>query len=225
MSKRVYRVVDVFLTLQGEGANSGRAAVFVRFSTCNLWNGRHKDRARDAARMGALCPKFCDTSFAAGEPMNAEQLCDLVRARASLCREGSPMIVLTGGEPALQFDEQLEFALRQAMPGSMLAIETNGTKELMAPVDWVCVSPKTVEDRIVIRSGNELKLVYPTYDPEDYAHLSEQFEHLWLSPMAETTSVGVSKVSEQNVRATAGRCMSSSRWRMSMQMHKLAGLS
>ena len=147
-----YTVKELFLTAQGEGANIGRVAVFIRFAGCNLWSGREEDRGK------AVC-RFCDTDFVGGQRFrSAETLADAAVAAWRSPDATDRMAVMTGGEPLLQVDAALIDALRQR--GFYLAVETNGTQKLPAPIDWVCVSPKAGAP-LVLKSANELKLVYP----------------------------------------------------------------
>jgi 7-carboxy-7-deazaguanine synthase len=209
-----YTVKELFYTLQGEGANAGRAAVFCRFAGCNLWTGREEDRA------DAVC-RFCDTDFV-GVGADGGKFAEpaaLARAVAALWpavrREGSrPLVVCTGGEPLLQLDEPLVDALHAE--GFEVAIETNGTRPALAGIDWICVSPKA-HAPLVLTSGNELKLVYPQEDgePERYEHLD--FDHFFLQPM-DGPDV------EANTRLALEYCLAHPRWRLSLQTHKVLGI-
>ncbi|MBA3645953.1 MAG: 7-carboxy-7-deazaguanine synthase [Gemmatimonadaceae bacterium] len=209
-----YTVKEIFYTLQGEGAQSGRAAVFCRFSGCNLWNGREEDRER------AVC-KFCDTDFVGigpdgGKFADAESLAEVVDS----CWAGRAgdvdrkYVVCTGGEPLLQLDEPAIAALKQR--GFEVAVETNGTQPAPPSLDWICVSPKAGAD-LVQRSGDELKLVFPQTGarPEEFESLD--FEHFFLQPM-DGSNV------EMNVNEAMRYCMSHPRWRLSLQTHKLLGI-
>jgi 7-carboxy-7-deazaguanine synthase len=209
-----YTVKEIFYTLQGEGAQSGRAAVFCRFSGCNLWNGREEDRER------AVC-KFCDTDFVGigpdgGRFSDAHSLADVIDAcwcgRAE--DAGNKYVVCTGGEPLLQLDEAAIAELHRR--GFEVAVETNGTKAAPSSLDWVCVSPKAGAD-LVQRSGDELKLVFPQENapPEEFVGLD--FEHFFLQPMDGPEL-------EMNVNAAMRYCMSHPRWRLSLQTHKLLGI-
>jgi 7-carboxy-7-deazaguanine synthase (Cx14CxxC type) len=208
-----YGVKEIFYTLQGEGANTGRPAVFCRFAGCNLWTGRESDRA------SAAC-KFCDTDFvgfdgtAGGKYGTAEELAGRI---ARHWPEGIPagrFVVLTGGEPALQLDPALLDALHR--DGFEIAIETNGTLELPAGIDWVCVSPKAGTD-IKVRSGNELKLVFPQdgLSPRDFEGWS--FEHFLLQPMD-----GAQRA--RNTERAVAYCMNNPKWKLSLQTHKMLGI-
>jgi 7-carboxy-7-deazaguanine synthase len=207
-----YSVKEIFLTLQGEGGQAGRAAVFCRFAGCNLWSGREQDRA------AAICT-FCDTDFVGvdgvggGKFTTPEALADAVLAAWTAGAE-RPLVVCTGGEPLLQLDPPLIAALHDR--GFEIAVETNGT--LLAPegIDWVCVSPKA-EAEVVQRTGQELKLVYPQagVDPARFAGLD--FERFFLQPMD-----GPQR--EANTQAAVAYCLSHPRWRLSVQTHKYLGL-
>jgi len=207
-----YEVKELFFTLQGEGAQSGRAAVFCRFAGCNLWNGREADRA------AAVC-RFCDTDFVGtdgpggGKHEDAVSLAEAVR-RAWQGRSGRPLVVLTGGEPALQLDAALLDALHAR--GFEVAIETNGTLPLPPGIDWVCVSPKSTAP-LVVTAGDELKLVYPQADapPDRFAGLA--FRHFFLQPMD-----GVLRRANE-ARAVA-YCLAHPTWRLSLQTHKVLGI-
>ncbi len=199
-----YTVKEIFLTVQGEGANLGRAAVFIRFAGCNLWSGRERDRAT------AIC-KFCDTEFRGGKRyVDADALAD---AAAALWPADEPkrMVVLTGGEPLLQVDAPLLTALR--IRWFYTAIETNGTLPLPAHIDWLCVSPKAGAT-LALREADELKLVYPQVgaEPEQFEHFSAV--HRWLSPMA------APRRTARNTANAAAYCLAHPRWRLAIQAHK-----
>jgi 7-carboxy-7-deazaguanine synthase len=231
-----YSVKEIFYTLQGEGAQTGRAAVFCRFSGCNLWSGREEDRSR------AVC-QFCDTDFVGTGPdggkfSSANELADAIdrcwggvsdnvesvfsqsengesgfEARR-VRRAGSKYVVCTGGEPLLQLDEALIDALHER--GFEVAVETNGTRPAPASLDWVCVSPKAGAP-FVQTSGSELKLVYPQENapPETFAHLD--FKHFFLQPM-DGPDVAV------NTERAIEYCLRNPSWRLSIQTHKLVGI-
>lgn len=199
-----YVVKELFYSIAGEGAMTGRPAVFVRFSGCNLWSGY------ESVRNQAIC-QFCDTDFLGGERMSAEKIADRV---VSLAPAGHrPWCVLTGGEPALQVDSRLIDALRLVAD---VAIETNGTVALKARLDWITVSPKTGTD-LAVTTGDELKLVYPQpgAEPERYAGMA--FERFYLQPMDGPDI-------EANTRAAIEYCLRNPRWRLSEQGHKRWGL-
>src|SRR5690242_15246461 len=204
-----YQVKEIFYTLQGEGARTGRAAVFLRFAGCNLWSGREKDRA------DAVCT-FCDTDFVGtngvggGGFTNAQSLACAVADKWPHEAGGRPYVVCTGGEPLLQLDDALTAALHAA--GFEIAIESNGTLEPPRGIDWICVSPKA-EAPLKITRGNELKLVYPQLlaPPSRFAELD--FDHFFLQPMD-----GPDR--EENTRATVDYCRAHPQWRLSLQTHK-----
>jgi 7-carboxy-7-deazaguanine synthase (Cx14CxxC type) len=203
-----YTVKELFLTAQGEGANIGRVAVFIRFAGCNLWSGREEDRAT------AVC-RFCDTEFVGGERFRStEALADAAAALWRTPDTADRLTVLTGGEPLLQVDAALLAALRQR--GFTIAVETNGTQVLPAPVDWLCVSPKAGA-KLVLDRADELKLVYPQagIDPARFADFPAA-QH-WLSPMD-----GPER--RRNTEAAAAYCLAHPRWRLAIQAHKSWGL-
>jgi 7-carboxy-7-deazaguanine synthase (Cx14CxxC type) len=211
----MYAVKEMFYTLQGEGAQAGRPAVFCRFAGCNLWSGREADRE------SATCT-FCDTDFVGTDGDGGGKF-ESAKALAAACREvwrgnsgTPPFVVLTGGEPMLQVDEPLIDALHDA--GFEIAIETNGTLPVPRSIDWICVSPKA-EAELVQRSGDELKLVYPQAEIEPAALEALDFSHFLLQPMDQ----GELKTAD-NVRAAIAYCLAHPKWRLSIQAHKLLGL-
>jgi 7-carboxy-7-deazaguanine synthase (Cx14CxxC type) len=201
-----YVVKELFYTLQGEGGQAGRPAVFLRFAGCNLWSGREQDRA------SAQC-RFCDTDFVGGDRYG--DAATLVDAVAALWPDGgAPYVVCTGGEPSLQLDAPLIDALHAK--GFEVAIETNGTRALPAGVDWVCVSPKAGTD-IVVTSGDELKLVWPQVGLDPAALEGLAFHHHFLQPMD-----GPDRAA--NTQACIQYCLTHPRWRLSLQTHKILGI-
>jgi len=210
-----YLVKEVFYTLQGEGARTGRAAVFCRFAGCNLWSGRAQDRAR------AVCT-FCDTDFRGTDGEGGGRYPDAAALAARVCAawpadagpEASPYVVCTGGEPLLQLDPPLIAALHAQ--GFEIAVETNGTRAAPPGIDWVCVSPKAAAGLRLTR-GHELKLVYPQPDapPERFTDLP--FRHFFLQPMdgPERTA---------NTALAVAYCKAHPRWRLSLQTHKILGI-
>ncbi len=227
-----YTVKEIFYTLQGEGAQTGRAAVFCRFSGCNLWSGREEDRSR------AVC-QFCDTDFVGTGPeggrfTSANELADVIdgcwtggvsrtdseagEAAGTLVdstpQRGRKYVVCTGGEPLLQVNESLISALHQR--GFEVAVETNGTRPAPRSLDWICVSPKAGAP-LVQTTGNELKLVYPQENapPEKFEQLD--FRHFFLQPMDGPHT-------ERNTALAIEYCLRHPRWRLSIQTHKLVGL-
>ncbi len=210
-----YAVKEIYYTLQGEGAQTGRAAVFLRFAGCNLWSGREEDRA------SATC-RFCDTDFVGvdgpggGRFPDAASLAAAVSAAWAAPRpdRGRPLVVCTGGEPLLQLDGPLVESLHGA--GFEIAVETNGTRTPPAGLDWITVSPKAGAP-LVLTSGHELKLVYPQAGAEPETYEALRFSQFFLQPMD-----GPER--ERNVAAAAAWCLSHPRWRLSLQTHKLVGL-
>lgn len=206
-----YTVKEMFLTVQGEGMNIGRPAVFIRFSGCNLWSGREADRAK------AVC-KFCDTQFVGGTKYaDATQLGDAAHrtwGRPLAQQYGYRFCVLTGGEPLLQVDNALISDLHKW--GFYVAVETNGTKPAPAGIDWVCVSPKAGAP-LVLTKADELKLVYPQIgaDPEQFDQFPAKYH--WLSPMDGPDLV-------ENTRQAAAYCLKHPQWRLAIQAHKTWGI-
>ncbi|MGH8168895.1 MAG: 7-carboxy-7-deazaguanine synthase [Woeseiaceae bacterium] len=211
-----YSVKEIYYTLQGEGAQTGRPAVFLRFAGCNLWSGRERDRA------SAVC-KFCDTEFVGtdgpggGKFGTPGMLADAVTAEWPVGRAGSaPYVVCTGGEPLLQLDEAAIAALHER--GFEVGVETNGTVPAPAALDWICVSPKAGAT-VVQQQGDELKLVYPQREveaqPETF--VSMDFTHFFLQPLDDSRK-------EANTRATVEYCLKNPQWKLSLQTHKLVGI-
>lgn len=207
-----YAVKEMFKTLQGEGAQAGRAAVFCRFAGCNLWSGREEDRAT------AVC-RFCDTDFIGMDGEGGGRFADAAALAAALDRVWGPerarrLVVFTGGEPLLQLDEALVAAAHEA--GFEIAIETNGTLVPPPGIDWICVSPKAGA-ALNLTAGQELKLVYPQagLDPIDMAGLA--FTHFFLQPMD-----GPARA--ENTAAAVAYCLDHPQWRLSVQTHKMVGI-
>lgn len=210
-----YAVKEIFYTLQGEGANTGRPAVFCRFAGCNLWTGREEDRAN------AICT-FCDTDFVGtngpggGKFTTAEALAAAVAATwpTSTSPRARRFVVCTGGEPLLQLDEPLVQALHGQ--GFEIAIETNGTQLPPPGIDWICVSPKAGA-LLIMTHGQELKLVFPQKgaEPERFENLD--FQHFFLQPMD-------SPQRERNTQLATRYCLEHPQWRLSLQTHKLLGI-
>lgn len=206
----MYSVKEIFYTLQGEGAQSGRAAVFLRFAGCNLWSGREQDRA------AAVC-RFCDTDFVGVDGQNggkfstAQALAE--RVASFWPGGGRPYVVCTGGEPALQLDEPLIDALHRQ--GFEVAIETNGTVELAEGIDWICVSPKGAAE-LKVRSGDELKLVFPQLEVQasPVALIQLDFTHFYLQPLDDPSQA-------ENTNRCVEYCMQNPQWKMSLQTHKI----
>jgi len=222
-----YAAKEIYFTLQGEGANTGRAAVFCRFAGCNLWSGREEDR------QAAVC-RFCDTDFVGtdgpggGKFATAKELARAVAvqwpsngavaasppSRLISKLGASRFVVLTGGEPLLQLDSPLVDALHAE--GFEIAIETNGTLEPPPRIDWICVSPKA-EAPLVLTRGDELKLIYPQEGAEPERYVALDFEHFFLQPMD-----GPER--DANTVAAVRYCLTHPQWRLSLQTHKLLGI-
>ena len=208
-----YQVKEIYYTLQGEGARTGRAAVFLRFAGCNLWSGLERDRA------DAVC-RFCDTDFVGtdgpggGKFDGAETLASAVLEKWPHGSEAQPYVVCTGGEPLLQLDDALVAALHAK--GFEIGVETNGTLLPPRGIEWICVSPKANAE-LELTSGQELKLIYPQdgAPPERYADLL--FDYYFLQPMD-----GPDR--EANTRAATEYCLAHPQWRLSLQTHKLIGI-
>ena len=210
-----YSVKEVFYTLQGEGARSGRPAVFCRFTGCNLWSGREEDRKE------AVC-RFCDTDFVGtdgpggGKFSTAEELADLISSKwPQVCHdEARRYVVCTGGEPLLQLDAELINALHQR--NFEVGVETNGTLDPPIGVDWICVSPKSTA-RLRVTSGDELKLVFPQSDinPEDF--INYKFKYFFIQPMDDEEQ-------KKNTRKAIEYCKAHPNWRLSIQIHKALGI-
>jgi 7-carboxy-7-deazaguanine synthase (Cx14CxxC type) len=217
-----YIVKEIFYTLQGEGQNAGRPAVFCRFSGCNLWTGREADRHK------AVC-QFCDTDFVGVGPdggrfADAAALAEAVLSRWPVVRDGravggAPLVVCTGGEPLLQLDTAAIEALHQR--GFAVAVETNGTQPAPDGIDHICVSPKAAAP-VVLTRGDELKLVYPQAQadaqPERFAHLD--FHAFYLQPM----DAGDETTTRANTSAALDYCLAHPQWRLSLQTHKLLNI-
>ncbi len=208
-----YQVKEIFYTLQGEGANAGRPAVFCRFAGCNLWTGREQDRAT------AVC-QFCDTDFVGtngtlgGKFKDADALADRIAAQWPAGDSSHRFVVMTGGEPLLQVDVELIAALHAR--GFQIAVETNGTIAAPEGIDWICVSPKAGAPWVQ-RAGHELKVVWP--QPSfDLAELeAADFTHRYLQPMD-------SPQRQQNTETCIQLCMARPAWRLSLQTHKITGI-
>ena len=228
----MYRVKEMFYSLQGEGARAGRAAVFCRFSKCNLWNGREESRAQ------AVC-NFCDTdilgidgqnggAFASAKQLS-QQILQLWQSQQLIASEHSsqatkaiPYVIFTGGEPLLQLDEELISQMHDF--DFEIAIESNGTLPLPQGIDWVCLSPKG-SSSVVFESCDELKLVYPQEEalPEHYQDFPAR--HYFLSPMADPkVHAGEDSKKANNTRLALDYCLSHPQWRLTLQMHKLLGI-
>lgn len=212
----MYHVKEAFYTLQGEGAQAGRASVFCRFSGCNLWNGRERDRGT------ARCT-FCDTDFVGTDGQGGGRFATpaaLAEHISTLWPSGPdnaiPYVVFTGGEPLLQLDAALIATLHSV--GFEVAVETNGTLTPPAGIDWLCVSPKG-KNPLVIDQGDELKLVYPQTEAPPEAFIQLNFRHFFLQPMDLAPLYG----NDDTVASTTAYCLAHPQWRLSLQTHKIAG--
>jgi 7-carboxy-7-deazaguanine synthase len=214
-----YQVKEIYLTLQGEGAQTGRAAVFLRFAGCNLWSGRDDDRA------SAIC-RFCDTDFVGtdgalgGKYQTAQELAQTVADLWPEQNDAQALVICTGGEPLLQLDDALIQVLHDK--DFDIAVETNGTLHAPDGLDWICVSPKG-SSTLKQNKGHEIKLVYPQTEPEAqpecFAHLD--FEHFFLQPLA---VIGDQEMSHSNLKACLAYCLAHPQWRLSLQTHKIIGI-
>jgi 7-carboxy-7-deazaguanine synthase (Cx14CxxC type) len=208
-----YSVKEIFYTLQGEGAQTGRPAVFLRFAGCNLWSGLEKDRTE------AVC-KFCDTDFVGtdgpggGKFPDAASLARTVAAQWPQQTSGAPYVVCTGGEPLLQLDPPLIAALHDQ--GFEIAIETNGTLLPPPGIDWICVSPKADAEQ-KLKRGDELKLIYPQENGDPARYAGQAFRHFFLQPMDNPARAA-------NTEAAIAYCKAHPQWRLSLQTHKLLGI-
>ena len=211
-----YSVKEIYFTLQGEGAQTGRAAVFVRFTGCNLWSGREQHRQE------AVC-KFCDTDFVGTDGPGGgkfKSAADLAEAISRAWPDGAPVaskyVVCTGGEPLLQLDDAAVSAIHKA--SFEIGVETNGTIAAPVGIDWLCVSPKAAAS-LVQTSGSELKLVYPQKEleaqPDRFTALA--FEHFYLQPCDDENL-------PSNTRATVDYCLRHPQWKLSLQTHKIVGI-
>ena len=208
-----YQIKEIFYTLQGEGSNAGRPAVFCRFAGCNLWSGREQDRAT------AVC-RFCDTDFVGtdgtlgGKFKNADALADQIQAQWPAGDRAHRFVVMTGGEPLLQVDGALIAALHAR--GFQIAVETNGTMAAPPGIDWICVSPKAGAPWIQ-REGHELKLVWPqpAFDLDELE--AAAFTHRYLQPMDNPER-------QRNTEACIQLCLERPAWRLSLQTHKITGI-
>lgn len=209
-----YTVKEIYYTLQGEGGQAGRAAVFCRFTGCNLWSGREEDRDK------AVC-RFCDTDFigtdgpGGGRFATAEAVAEAVAAQWPQPRTGRPLVVCTGGEPLLQLDDALVAAFHAQ--GFEVAVETNGTQPAPAGLDWICVSPKATAE-VVLTSGTELKLVFPQIHAMPDRFESLAFQHFFLQPMDGPDA-------KRNTALAIEYCLAHPQWRLSVQTHKVVGIA
>ena len=206
-----YRIKEIYFTQQGEGSNTGRDFVFVRFSGCNLWSGKEKNRK------SAIC-QFCDTDFYGTNGINggvysAKQLIEKIKS-LWVSRDDNIAVVLTGGEPLLQVNDELVAALKQEQ--IYIAVETNGTLDAPDHIDWICMSPKA-NTEIKLKKGNEIKVIFPqeSLDPEKFSLFD--FSEFYLQPMD-------SNKYQENLNATITYCQKNPKWKLSLQTHKILGI-
>lgn len=206
-----YRIKEIYFTQQGEGSNTGRDFVFVRFSGCNLWSGKEKNRK------SAIC-QFCDTDFYGTDGINggvysAKQLIEKIKS-LWVSRDDNIAVVLTGGEPLLQVNDELVAALKQEQ--IYIAVETNGTLDAPDHIDWICMSPKA-NTEIKLKKGNEIKVIFPqeSLDPEKFSLFD--FTEFYLQPMD-------SNKYQENLNATITYCQKNPKWKLSLQTHKILGI-
>ena len=206
-----YRIKEIYFTQQGEGSNTGRDFVFIRFSGCNLWSGKEKNRK------SAIC-QFCDTDFYGTDGINggiysATQLIEKIKS-LWVSRDDNIAVVLTGGEPLLQVNDELVAALKQEQ--IYIAVETNGTLDAPDHIDWICMSPKA-NTEIKLRKGNEIKVIFPqeSLDPEKFSLFD--FSEFYLQPMD-------SNKYQENLNATITYCQKNPKWKLSLQTHKILGI-
>lgn len=206
-----YRIKEIYFTQQGEGSNTGRDFVFVRFSGCNLWSGKEKNRK------SAIC-QFCDTDFYGTDGINggiysAKQLIEKIKS-LWVSRDDNIAVVLTGGEPLLQVNDELVAALKQEQ--IYIAVETNGTLDAPDHIDWICMSPKA-NTEIKLKKGNEIKVIFPqeSLDPETFSLFD--FSEFYLQPMD-------SNKYQENLNATITYCQKNPKWKLSLQTHKILGI-
>ena len=206
-----YRIKEIYFTQQGEGSNTGRDFVFVRFSGCNLWSGKEKNRK------SAIC-QFCDTDFYGTDGINggiysAKQLIEKIKS-LWVSRDDNIAVVLTGGEPLLQLNDELVAALKQEQ--IYIAVETNGTLDAPDHIDWICMSPKA-NTEIKLKKGNEIKVIFPqeSLDPEKFSLFD--FSEFYLQPMD-------SNKYQENLNATITYCQKNPKWKLCLQTHKILGI-
>ena len=207
-----YSVKEIYYTLQGEGYHSGRPAVFIRFSGCNLWTGHEKDRS------GAICD-WCDTDFVGTNGINGGKFSikEIINIINSLWKDNiltKPYVVCTGGEPLLQMDEALIKAIREE--GFEIGLETNGTMIPPDGIDWICVSPKANAD-LILKNGNELKVVYPQCGMNPRVHEKLKFDHFYIQPLD-----GINQ--KENIKRSEKFVLDHPKWKLSLQTHKILGI-
>ena len=207
-----YSVKEIYYTLQGEGYHTGRPAVFIRFSGCNLWTGHEKDRS------GAIC-NWCDTDFVGtnginGGKFSAQEITNIINSLWKGNVQTEPYVICTGGEPLLQMDESLIKAIHKA--GFEIGLETNGTMIPPDGIDWICVSPKANAD-LVLKNGNELKVVYPQCGMNPRMHEKLKFDHFYIQPMD-----GIDQ--KNNIKRSEKFVLDHPKWKLSLQTHKILGI-
>ena len=207
-----YSVKEIYYTLLGEGYHSGRPAVFIRFSGCNLWTGHEKDRS------GAICD-WCDTDFVGtnginGGKFSVKEIINIINSQWKGNVLSDPYVVCTGGEPLLQMDEALIKAIHKA--GFEIGLETNGTMIPPDGIDWICVSPKANAD-LILKNGNELKVVYPQCGMNPRVHEKLKFDHFYIQPMD-----GINQT--ENIKRSEKFVLDHPKWKLSLQTHKILGI-
>ena len=207
-----YSVKEIYYTLQGEGYHTGRPAVFIRFSGCNLWTGHEKDRS------GAICD-WCDTDFVGtnginGGKFSVNEIINIINSQWKGNVLSEPYVVCTGGEPLLQMDEALIKAIHKA--GFEIGLETNGTMIPPDGIDWICVSPKANAD-LILKNGNELKVVYPQSGMNPRVHEELKFDHFYIQPMD-----GINQT--ENIKRSEKFVLDHPKWKLSLQTHKILGI-
>ena len=207
-----YSVKEIYYTFQGEGYHTGRPAVFIRFSGCNLWTGHEKDRS------GAIC-NWCDTDFVGtnginGGKFSAEEITNIINSLWKGNVQTEPYVICTGGEPLLQMDEDLIKAIHKA--GFEIGLETNGTMIPPDGIDWICVSPKANAD-LILKNGNELKVVYPQCGMNPRVHEKLKFDHFYIQPMD-----GINQ--KENIKRSEKFVLDHPKWKLSLQTHKILGI-
>ena len=207
-----YSIKEIYYTLQGEGYHTGRPAVFIRFSGCNLWTGHEKDRS------GAICD-WCDTDFVGtnginGGKFSVKEIINIINSQWKGNVLSEPYVVCTGGEPLLQMDEALIKAIHKA--GFEIGLETNGTMIPPDGIDWICVSPKANAD-LILKNGNELKVVYPQCGMNPRVHEKLKFDHFYIQPMD-----GINQT--ENIKRSEKFVLDHPKWKLSLQTHKILGI-
>ncbi|MGY8783557.1 MAG: 7-carboxy-7-deazaguanine synthase [Fidelibacterota bacterium] len=208
----MYSVKEIYYTLQGEGFYTGRPSVFLRFTGCNLWSGKEKDRKK------AICD-WCDTDFIGNDGINGgkylgSEIIKIIKTLWPKKEQSKPYIVFTGGEPLIQLDNELIERVHKA--GFEIGVETNGTMTPPSGIDWICVSPKA-RSNFILKKGNELKVVFPQYEFNPLDHENLEFEHFFIQPMD-----GLNQ--KENIRKSEDFVLKYPRWKLSIQTHKILGI-